>query len=140
MAYTASALSFMCENLGKPIILTGSQVHLPRPAVIFIGSHEQNNSPYLTQQQLYKDKEKVTQDKVRDAFLFFFSLQVPIYEMRNDGRDNLLGALLVAGQFVIPEVSWDAWGSVTHKTRTSIGFLSHLFSFLFETCWPSVVR
>eukprot|EP00106_Octopus_bimaculoides_P019083 XP_014786525.1 PREDICTED: 60 kDa lysophospholipase-like [Octopus bimaculoides] len=26
MAYTASALSFMCENLGKPIILTGSQI------------------------------------------------------------------------------------------------------------------
>ncbi|XP_035275595.1 60 kDa lysophospholipase isoform X3 [Anguilla rostrata] len=54
MAYTASALSFICEHLGKPIILTGSQV--------------------------------------------------PIYEMRNDGRDNLLGALLIAGQFVIPEV------------------------------------
>ncbi|XP_043118375.1 60 kDa lysophospholipase isoform X2 [Puntigrus tetrazona] len=54
MAYTASALSFMCENLGKPVILTGSQV--------------------------------------------------PIYEMRNDGRDNLMGALLIAGQFVIPEV------------------------------------
>uniref|UniRef100_A0A8C5Q6C3 asparaginase n=1 Tax=Leptobrachium leishanense TaxID=445787 RepID=A0A8C5Q6C3_9ANUR len=54
MAYTASALSFMCENLGKPIVLTGSQV--------------------------------------------------PIYEMRNDGRDNLMGALLIAGQFVIPEV------------------------------------
>ncbi|XP_047201299.1 60 kDa lysophospholipase isoform X4 [Girardinichthys multiradiatus] len=54
MAYTASALSFMCENLGKPIVLTGSQV--------------------------------------------------PIYELRNDGRDNLLGALLIAGHFVIPEV------------------------------------
>ncbi|CAL8286670.1 unnamed protein product [Lota lota] len=54
MAYTASALSFMCEHLGKPIILTGSQV--------------------------------------------------PIYEMRSDGRDNLLGALVIAGQFVIPEV------------------------------------
>uniref|UniRef100_A0A4W5RZ96 asparaginase n=1 Tax=Hucho hucho TaxID=62062 RepID=A0A4W5RZ96_9TELE len=54
MAYTASALSFMCEHLGKPVILTGSQV--------------------------------------------------PIYEMGNDGRDNLLGALLIAGQFVIPEV------------------------------------
>lgn len=26
MAYTASALSFMCENLGKTIVLTGSQV------------------------------------------------------------------------------------------------------------------
>ncbi|XP_004082351.1 60 kDa lysophospholipase isoform X3 [Oryzias latipes] len=54
MAYTASALSFMCEHLGKPIVLTGSQV--------------------------------------------------PIYELKNDGRDNLLGALLIAGQFVIPEV------------------------------------
>eukprot|EP00066_Takifugu_rubripes_P026271 XP_011615537.1 PREDICTED: 60 kDa lysophospholipase isoform X1 [Takifugu rubripes] len=54
MAYTASALSFMCEHLGKPIILTGSQV--------------------------------------------------PIYQVRTDGIDNLLGALLIAGQFVIPEV------------------------------------
>ncbi|KAJ3613368.1 hypothetical protein NHX12_019618 [Muraenolepis orangiensis] len=54
MAYTASALSFMCEHLRKPVIFTGSQV--------------------------------------------------PIYEMRNDGRDNLLGALLIAGQFLIPEV------------------------------------
>ena len=26
MAYTASALSFMLENLGKTVILTGSQV------------------------------------------------------------------------------------------------------------------
>lgn len=26
MSYTASALSFMLENLGKPVILTGSQV------------------------------------------------------------------------------------------------------------------
>ncbi len=26
MAYTASALSFMLENLGKPVIVTGSQV------------------------------------------------------------------------------------------------------------------
>lgn len=54
MSYTASALSFMCENLGKPVILTGSQV--------------------------------------------------PIYEVRNDGRNNLLGALMIAGQFDIPEV------------------------------------
>ncbi|XP_053192274.1 60 kDa lysophospholipase [Scomber japonicus] len=54
MAYTASALSFMCEHLGKPVILTGSQV--------------------------------------------------PIYEMKNDGRGNLLGALMIAGQYCIPEV------------------------------------
>ncbi|XP_029569305.1 60 kDa lysophospholipase isoform X1 [Salmo trutta] len=54
MAYTASALSFMCEHLGKPVILTGSQV--------------------------------------------------PIFELRNDGRNNLLESLLIAGQFSIPEV------------------------------------
>ncbi|KAM7393542.1 hypothetical protein PAMP_020405 [Pampus punctatissimus] len=30
--------------------------------------------------------------------------QVPIYELRNDGRDNLLGALLIAGKYVVPEV------------------------------------
>ncbi len=27
MAYTASALSFMLQNLGKPVVMTGSQVH-----------------------------------------------------------------------------------------------------------------
>ncbi|XP_067295943.1 60 kDa lysophospholipase-like [Pseudorasbora parva] len=54
MAFTSSVLSFMCENLGKPVIITGSQV--------------------------------------------------PIYELRNDARDNFLGALLIAGQFAIPEV------------------------------------
>jgi L-asparaginase len=31
MSYTASALAFMLENLGKPVILTGSQVPLCRP-------------------------------------------------------------------------------------------------------------
>lgn len=32
MSYTASALSYMCENLGKPVVVTGSQVKemLPR--------------------------------------------------------------------------------------------------------------
>ena len=37
MAYTASALSFMCENLGKPVILTGSQVSTER--VDSMGDH-----------------------------------------------------------------------------------------------------
>ncbi|KAL1925635.1 uncharacterized protein VTP21DRAFT_518 [Calcarisporiella thermophila] len=55
MAYTASALSFMLEELGKTVILTGSQV--------------------------------------------------PISEVRNDGLENLLGALTIAGHFVIPEVT-----------------------------------
>ncbi|XP_026280451.1 L-asparaginase-like [Frankliniella occidentalis] len=55
LAYTASALSFMLENLGKTVIVTGSQI--------------------------------------------------PLWELRSDGRDNLLVSLLLAGCYVIPEVS-----------------------------------
>ncbi|KAI9342842.1 asparaginase-domain-containing protein [Obelidium mucronatum] len=55
MAYTASALSFMLEDLGKSVIVTGSQV--------------------------------------------------PLSEVRNDAVENLLGALTIAGHFVIPEVA-----------------------------------
>lgn len=55
LAYTASGLSFMLENLTKTVIITGSQI--------------------------------------------------PLLEMKNDAVDNLLGSLLVAGHFVVPEVS-----------------------------------
>ncbi|KAL5266450.1 hypothetical protein ACHWQZ_G003742 [Mnemiopsis leidyi] len=55
MAYTASALSFMLENLGKSVILTGSQI--------------------------------------------------PLEEQRTDAVNNLLGALIFASHYVIPEVA-----------------------------------
>ncbi|XP_065374615.1 60 kDa lysophospholipase isoform X8 [Macaca fascicularis] len=54
MAFAASMLSFMLENLQKTVILTGAQVS--------------------------------------------------IHALWSDGRENLLGALLMAGQYVIPEV------------------------------------
>ena len=54
LSYTCSALSFMLQNLGKPVILTGSQA--------------------------------------------------PILELQNDATDNLLGSLIIAGHFMIPEV------------------------------------
>lgn len=54
LAYTASALSFIMSNLGKPVILTGSQA--------------------------------------------------PIFALQSDAVDNLLGSLIIAGTFVIPEV------------------------------------
>lgn len=54
MAYTASALPFILEGLGKPVILTGSQI--------------------------------------------------PLVELRSDGRDNLVSSLLAAASFEIPEV------------------------------------
>jgi len=54
MSHTASALSFMLENLCKPVVVTGSQI--------------------------------------------------PIAELRNDGIENLLDSMIVAGHFQIPEV------------------------------------
>jgi L-asparaginase len=54
MAYTASALPFMLNGLGKPVIITGSQI--------------------------------------------------PLCEVRNDARDNLITSLLIASQYDIPEV------------------------------------
>lgn len=55
MTYTASALSFMFENLGKSVVITGSSI--------------------------------------------------PIFEVRSDGRENLLDSLVIAGNHVIPEVT-----------------------------------
>ncbi|GAN10274.1 60 kDa lysophospholipase-like isoform X2 [Mucor ambiguus] len=69
MAYTASALSFMLEELGKTVIITGSQV--------------------------------------------------PLTEVRNDAVENLLGALTVAGHFVIPEVSLYFGKKLYRGNRTS---------------------
>ncbi|XP_061854550.1 60 kDa lysophospholipase isoform X2 [Colius striatus] len=88
MAYTASALSFMCENLGKTVVLTGSQV--------------------------------------------------PIYELQNDGRANLLGALLFAGQFVIPEVCLPV------KIVSEAAFLplarTHTYTLQIPVNWETVWR
>jgi len=54
MAYTTSALPFMLRNLGKPVIVSGSQI--------------------------------------------------PLCEVRNDGRENLITSLLIAANYDIPEV------------------------------------
>ncbi|KAI0078202.1 asparaginase-domain-containing protein [Panus rudis PR-1116 ss-1] len=55
MSYTSSALSFLLEDLGKTVIVTGAQI--------------------------------------------------PLSQLRNDAVDNLLGALTIAGHFIIPECS-----------------------------------
>lgn len=54
MAFSASALSFMLGNLGKPVVFTGSQI--------------------------------------------------PLCEVRNDARENLVTSLILAGSHAIPEV------------------------------------
>lgn len=91
MAYSVSALSFMLENLGKSVVFTGSQVHFC--------SYQQKNPPL---QVIYHWFGIAMEINYCDAS---FVVQVPIYEQRNDGRDNLLGALVIAGHYVIPEVS-----------------------------------
>ncbi|CAK5277609.1 unnamed protein product [Mycena citricolor] len=52
MSYTSSALSFLLEDLGKTVILTGAQI--------------------------------------------------PLSQLRNDAVDNLMGALMIAGNYIIP--------------------------------------
>lgn len=67
MAYTASALSFMLEGLGKPVILTGSQI--------------------------------------------------PLCEIRSDGRDNLITALLIAADERVHEVGLYFGGKLLRGNR-----------------------
>lgn len=56
--------------------------------------------------------------------MIFTGSQVPIYEQRNDGRDNLLGALVIAGHYIIPEVTLFFAGCLyrgNHSTKVSAG-------------------
>lgn len=69
MAYTASALSFMLENLAKPVILTGSQI--------------------------------------------------PLCELRSDGRDNLITSLLIAGEGHVREVCLCFGGRLLRGNRAT---------------------
>ncbi|MDL2261912.1 type I asparaginase [Bacteroidales bacterium OttesenSCG-928-I21] len=62
MAYTASALSFMLENLSKPVILTGSQLPICDLrtdgreniiAAIELASYRENNKPIISEVCVY---------------------------------------------------------------------------------------
>ena len=66
MAYSASALSFMLENLSKPVILTGSQLPIGLPRTdgrenlitsIEIAAARQNGSPLVPEVCIYFDSE-----------------------------------------------------------------------------------
>ncbi|MFZ2491014.1 MAG: asparaginase [Thermoanaerobaculia bacterium] len=69
MAYTASALPFMLSGLGKPVILTGSQI--------------------------------------------------PLCEIRNDGRENLITSLMIASSYAIPEVCLYFGGRLLRGCRST---------------------
>lgn len=68
MAYTASALAFMLEGLGKPVVVTGSQI--------------------------------------------------PLWEVRNDARENIITALQIASGYDVPEVCLYFNGKLFRGCRT----------------------
>ena len=69
MAYTASALSFMFENLGKPVILTGAQI--------------------------------------------------PLCEIRSDGKQNLIDSIMIAGEGRVCEVCIFFGGELLRGNRAT---------------------
>lgn len=79
MAYTASALSFMLRGLGKPVVLTGSQI--------------------------------------------------PLSEIRSDGRDNLVTSLLIAADGVAREVCLYFSGKLLRGNRAVKMSADHLVAF-----------
>ncbi|AEO56836.1 hypothetical protein MYCTH_2302215 [Thermothelomyces thermophilus ATCC 42464] len=86
LAYTASALSFMMSNLGKPVILTGSQAS--------------------------------------------------IFALQSDAVDNLLGSLIIAGTFVIPEVCLFFHHTLFRGNRTTKVSASSFEAFDSPNCAP----
>jgi len=86
LAHTASALSFMMNNLGKPVILTGSQA--------------------------------------------------PIFALQSDAVDNLLGSLIIAGTFVIPEVSLFFHHKLYRGNRTTKVSSASFEAFASPNCEP----
>ncbi|KAI1487491.1 asparaginase [Biscogniauxia mediterranea] len=86
LAYSASALSFMMEDLGKPVILTGSQAS--------------------------------------------------IFALQSDAVDNLLGSLIIAGTFVIPEVCLFFHHTLFRGNRTTKVSASSFEAFASPNCDP----
>ncbi|KAL4779937.1 asparaginase-domain-containing protein [Aspergillus varians] len=89
LAYTCSALSFMLQNLGKPVILTGAQA--------------------------------------------------PMLELQNDATDNLLGSLVVAGHFMIPEVCLYFDNKLLRGNRSTKVAASDFNAFNSPNCPPLAV-
>ncbi|KAL7625539.1 hypothetical protein AAE478_004759 [Parahypoxylon ruwenzoriense] len=86
LSYSASALSFMMEDLGKPVILTGSQAS--------------------------------------------------IFALQSDAVDNLLGSLIIAGTFVIPEVCLFFHHTLFRGNRTTKVSASAFEAFASPNCAP----
>ena len=79
MSYTASALSFMLEGLGKPVVLTGSQI--------------------------------------------------PLCQLRSDGRDNLINSMVIAAEGKVNEVCLYFAGKLLRGNRSTKVSADELMAF-----------
>ena len=89
MAYTASALSFMLENLSKPVVLTGSQI--------------------------------------------------PLCEIRSDGRDNVITSLIIAAERKVREVCLFFGGTLLRGNRATKYSADGLIAFVSPN-YPSLAE
>ena len=89
MAYTASALSFMLENLSKPVVFTGSQI--------------------------------------------------PLCEIRNDARDNLITSIIIAADDRVHEVCLYFGGKLLRGNRAIKFSASDLIAFMSPN-YPSLAE
>ena len=64
MAYTASALSFMIENISKPIILTGAQLPIGK-----LRSDAREN--LITTLEIAADRNELGESKIQEVCIFF---------------------------------------------------------------------
>ncbi|KAI5740294.1 hypothetical protein M8J76_002461 [Diaphorina citri] len=88
LCYTAAALSFMFENLGKTVIITGSQIS--------------------------------------------------IFQPRSDGVDNFIASLILAGNYVIPEVTVYFHNKLMRGNRTIKTSTYEFDAFISPNCLPLV--
>uniref|UniRef100_A0A0M3IMT7 asparaginase n=1 Tax=Ascaris lumbricoides TaxID=6252 RepID=A0A0M3IMT7_ASCLU len=117
LAYTACALSFMLENLGKPVIITGAQIPVCEVrsdgrenligALIIAGNFDIPEVTVFFNNKLLRGNRSTKLDN--SALEAFDSPNMaPIAQMEitiKDGRENLIGALIIASNFDIPEVT-----------------------------------
>eukprot|EP01147_Barroeca_monosierra_P000976 gene976-4220_t len=110
MSYTASALSFMLENLGKSVVVTGAQAYVQPSSDL-----------------QWKFSRCIRLDADILVVLLAFSRSMisvlvkyrPMSENLSDGYSNFMGALTVAGYFLIPEVTILFSSKVYRGNRTT---------------------
>nr|CAD7266901.1 unnamed protein product [Timema shepardi] len=144
LAYTASALSFMLENLAKSVIVTGAQSKMSTQTPYrSLGEWSENvrttdtsvvpvNYRKLSKpvggDQVLCESPKTAWSPAQRGYggsgpykckLSGAVRQMSMYESRSDGREHLVNALILAGNYTIPEVTVLFGGKLMRGNRTT---------------------